>query len=85
MYVWLVCKTHTKILLSDPETSLMTLCLLSLRHPDGHMETTYHPRCPDHLETFLSDWGDRDDHNGRQSHILSKFHKLKKFSRSELS
>ena len=58
----LVCETHTKILLSDPETSQMTPCLLSLRHLDNHMETTYHPSCPDHLETVLNDWGDRDDH-----------------------
>ena len=29
--MWLVCKTCTKILLSDPETSLTTLCLLPLR------------------------------------------------------
>ena len=27
MYVWLVCKSLAKILLSEPETSLMTLCL----------------------------------------------------------
>ena len=31
MYVWLVCETHAKILLSDLETSLMTPCLLSMR------------------------------------------------------
>ena len=31
MYVWLVWETYAKILLSDPETSLMTPCLLSLR------------------------------------------------------
>ena len=62
MYVQLVCETHKKILLSDPETSLMTPCLLSLRHPDDHMETTYHPSCLDHLETFLNDWGDQNDH-----------------------
>ena len=36
MYVWLVCETHAKILLSDPETSLMTPCLLSLRQSPGH-------------------------------------------------
>ena len=30
MYVWLVCETHAKILLSDLETLLMTPCLLSL-------------------------------------------------------
>ena len=35
MYVWLVCENHAKILLSDPETSLMTLCLLSLRQSPG--------------------------------------------------
>ena len=62
MYVWLVCETHTKILLSDPETSQMTPCLVSLRHPDDRMETTYHPSCPVNFETFLNDWGDRDDH-----------------------
>ena len=62
MYVWLVCETHAKILLSDPETLLMTPCLLSLRHPYDHMETTYRPSCLDHLKTFLNDWGDRDDH-----------------------
>ena len=63
LHVCLAClETHTKILLSDPETSPMTLCLLSLRHPDDHMETTYRPSCPDHLETFLNNWGDRNDH-----------------------
>ena len=30
-YVWFVCETSIKILLSDPETSLTTLRLLSLR------------------------------------------------------
>ena len=33
--VWLVCETQAKILLSDPETSLMTACLLSLRQSPG--------------------------------------------------
>ena len=35
MYVWLVCENHAKILLSDPETSLMTPCLLLLRQSPG--------------------------------------------------
>ena len=35
MYVWLVCETHAKILLSDPETLLMTPCLLTLRQSPG--------------------------------------------------
>ena len=63
MYVWLVGETHTKILLFDPENIADdTPCLLSLRHPYDHMETTYRPSCLDHLKTFLNDWGDRDDH-----------------------
>ena len=62
MHVWLVCKTHAKILLSDPETSLTTPCLLLLRHTDDQMETTHRPCCLDHLETILNDWSDRDDH-----------------------
>ena len=62
MYVWLVCETHTKILLSDSETSLMTPRVSLLRHPYDHMETTYRPSCLDHPKTFLNDWGDWDDH-----------------------
>ena len=31
-------------------------------YPDDHMETTNRPSCPDHVEIFLNDWGDRDDH-----------------------
>ena len=57
--VWFVCETCAKILLSDPETSLTTPFLFSLRRWRRYMETTNRP---DRLEIFSHDWGDRDDH-----------------------
>ena len=54
-FMWLVCKTRTKILLCDPETSPTTLRLLPLRRRDDHMETTNHPSLPHRLEIFWND------------------------------
>ena len=57
-FMWLVCKTRAKILLSDPETSVTTPRLLpSWGDRDGHMETSNRPSRPDRLEIFWNDWG----------------------------
>ena len=57
-FMWLVCKTRAKILLSDPETSVTTPRLLpSWGDRDDHIETTNRPSRPDRLEIFWNDWG----------------------------
>ena len=63
MHVWLVCETHAKILLSDPETLLMTPCLVPLKQLPGrshgnHQSSQLSGSC----RNFWNDWGDRDDH-----------------------
>ena len=60
--VWLACETRAKILLSDPETSPTTPCLLSLKRSRRYVETTNRPSHPDRLEIVCHDWDDRDDH-----------------------
>ena len=60
-FMWLVCKTRAKILLSDRETSLTTPRLLPLRWRDNHMEMPIAPVVRIVSKYFENDWGDRDD------------------------
>ena len=49
------------LLLFDPETSLTTRVFFLRGARDDYMKTTYRPSCPDRLQFFWKDWGDRDD------------------------
>ena len=61
-FMWLVCKTRAKILLSDPETSLTTPRLLPLRRSRRSYGNYQSPQSfVSSQKIFWNDWGDRDD------------------------
>ena len=60
-FMWLVCKTRAKILLSDPETSLTTPRLLPLRRSRQSYGNANRPVVRIVSKYFENDWGDRDD------------------------
>ena len=63
-FMWLVCKTRAKILLSDPETSLTTSRLLPLRRSSClRADVSYFfPRATKEIGDVCTQANDRDDH-----------------------
>ena len=78
-FMWLVCKTRAKILLSDPETSLMTPRLLPLRRSRRSYGNYHSPQSSGSSRNILKWLGRSGRSYGKQALVKRDEISLRKF------